>query len=310
MRKMSKFNPKELQYAFYGESNRKGIYMRLEKSEESVTEDTIDFTAVRFPGSYACITKDGTVKTTHNEAQEIWDEEQEKAKSDGAICRKMKTVFQVLSLICIIGLFVTAFINEYLPSLCVSLYWICFGLSFITQVVLVNWRILRGDDETKQLFRFHAAEHAAINAYYDLKRVPTMEEIKEYSNFSYDCGVIRLVRPAWIAIGIGLCRLAPGLWFLVLLPVFILLTCWVNKRNFYFTEVIYLAEPTEFEYDVAITAMTEAVSAKEKIEKLHSDAFKNLEMIRFLLEVYELENGSERPMFRIQVGNPDDLEDE
>ncbi len=310
MRKMSEYDPKALPYAFYGESNRRGIFMRLETSEETQTKDNLTFKTVRFPGAYACMTDEGSIATNHEVAQKIWDEVQEKEVEDGKKSKKMQTIFRIIAIIAMIGMFATMFINEYLPSFCLSWFWIFHGLSFITPVVLANWRILKNDKDMKQTFRFHAAEHAAINAYYDLKRVPTLEEIKKYSNFSYRCGITRLIRPAWVMIGIGICRFFPGLWFIPLSLIFMLLSYFVAKERFFFTEVLYLSEPTDFEYEVAIQAMTCAVELKEEVEKIHADIFENLKKACMCFELYEEENGDKKPIFRFQIGNPDDLEDE
>lgn len=40
----------------------------------------------------------------------------------------------------------------------------------------------------RNFFKYHAAEHMACNAYKALQRVPTINEIREYSRFNYSCG--------------------------------------------------------------------------------------------------------------------------
>ena len=40
----------------------------------------------------------------------------------------------------------------------------------------------------KEFFKYHAAEHMACNAYKALQRVPTINEIREYSRFDCNCG--------------------------------------------------------------------------------------------------------------------------
>ena len=40
----------------------------------------------------------------------------------------------------------------------------------------------------KNAYKFHSAEHMVLNAYEKLKRVPSLEEIREYSRFSNYCG--------------------------------------------------------------------------------------------------------------------------
>ena len=45
--------------------------------------------------------------------------------------------------------------------------------------------------------RYHAAEHIVINAYYKLQRVPTIEETKESSRFSKNCGSREIICRIW-----------------------------------------------------------------------------------------------------------------
>ena len=40
----------------------------------------------------------------------------------------------------------------------------------------------------KNPYKFHSAEHMVLNAYRKLKRVPSIEEVHEYSRFSNSCG--------------------------------------------------------------------------------------------------------------------------
>lgn len=40
----------------------------------------------------------------------------------------------------------------------------------------------------KNAYKFHSAEHMVLNAYRKLKRVPSLEEIRQYSRFSNSCG--------------------------------------------------------------------------------------------------------------------------
>lgn len=138
-----------------------------------------------------------------------------------------------------------------------------------------------------------------------------MDEIKEYSIFSYRCGVLQNTIAAWVPLGVGICRLAPGLWFIPLAIVFTLISIVAAQKRFYFTEIVYLAEPTEFEYEVAIKAMTEAIARKELVEKCLSDLPEMHESgVSIAIRVIEDENGNKMPMFCIQIKDPSDSEDE
>lgn len=312
VRKMLEFDPQALDYAFYGESNRRGIYMRLEQSEEHfLGKDYRNVLVMRFPGAYACITQNGNVEVNPENVEEIWNETQEKEECDASRIVKVQKFILFFAGIALISMFVTLFgSNAHLPSLCLSICLICFGISIMMPVFFADVQVLMGNKEILQLFRFHAAEHAVINAYYDLKRVPTMEELKNYSIYSYRCGITGVAKLAWGPIGVGICILFPGNWFFLAIGVFVLITMWAIKKKFYFMEVLYTAEPKEFEYDAAIKAMTLAIEAKEDVEATIREALNNSPNIEVTMELFEDENGNKSPMFCIQIGNPDDLEDE
>ena len=89
-----------------------------------------------------------------------------------------------------------------------------------------------------------------------------------------------------------------------------LFSFWAAKKRFYFTEVVFLANPTDFEYEVAIQAMTGAVKAKEELKDVYAVMFEQMKNMGVILSVYETADEERRPMFRFQIGNPDDLEDE
>lgn len=117
-----------------------------------------------------------------------------------------------------------------------------------------------GDKSAQSLARFHAAEHAVINGYYDLQRVPTIEEIHEYSSYSYRCGSLNGFNHGLLLFGFALARLIPGLWFLLAM----LVACFVDfifvkTSGLTFMEFLVLDKPSDTEYAVVIKAMEESV---------------------------------------------------
>lgn len=163
MRRMSKYNPAELQYAFYGLSNRKGIYMNLEKSEEHADKKPKN-TTVRFPGAYAYITPEGSVDVDPEKGQKVWNDVQEEEYRDARIAYIMRNVFLFLAITALVAMFPLIFVSEYLPStfareylpsICVSISWIYYGLSKVTPIIIADWKFLIGDKEVSQVFRFH-----------------------------------------------------------------------------------------------------------------------------------------------------------
>lgn len=61
------------------------------------------------------------------------------------------------------------------------------GYSFMLLYSLVITTSIERKKE-KNAYKFHSAEHMVLNAYRKLKRVPSIEEICEYSRFSNSCG--------------------------------------------------------------------------------------------------------------------------
>lgn len=61
------------------------------------------------------------------------------------------------------------------------------GFAIVTFIVfLINAYV--GRKIEKETYKFHSAEHMVINAYEEIERVPTIEEIRDFSRFSNDCG--------------------------------------------------------------------------------------------------------------------------
>ncbi len=306
MKKMSIVDKKEFKHTFFGLSNRRGIYMRLETEEKD--EQMGCYSASQFPGAYACISEDGKIKVDPENVNDIIENIKEKDNEDSKKVNRMKNIFQIASIIFMILMLPMGFLHRYFVCLFAGLALICMGLGNIPCILYAVIRRIMGDKEYKQWARFHAAEHAAINAYYDLKRTPNMEEIKEYSIYSYRCGIAREMKKAWPCIGMGICRLIPGAWCFPFLVIFLIFSVWAYKKSLFFTEVVWLAEPTEFEYDAAIRVMKKAIEEKESVERSLQE---ELEMISDFKKItVMLKISEDGPRFDIYLGDSEDLEDE
>lgn len=60
--------------------------------------------------------------------------------------------------------------------------------SIILCITLKNFFMLYFEERKYDSFKFHSAEHMVINAYHDLQRIPTLDEIRKYSRFNNRCG--------------------------------------------------------------------------------------------------------------------------
>lgn len=135
----------------------------------------------------------------------------------------------------------------------------------------------REKKQSKNLFRFHAAEHMVLNAYKKLKRVPSLEEIHQYSRFHNDCGtnLATLILVSFTLFFICSFISNPlyhliGLLFVTVI-VFILLQCGLLNFLQNFTTI----PPTDKELMVAIAGMN-VWFENEKKEKEKPKFFKFL----------------------------------
>lgn len=301
MKKMAKLNASELEMQFSGMSNRKGIYLRVEKIKEEKEEKT--YSIYRYPAAYAYRAENGRVKVDSEYDSDILEKEKEHEIKLSRVYRKISLILLIVAIVTCITSIPMFFFNSYLGRLCIGIALIFEGLQKIPSIVYGFLKRITGDKDYIQMYKFHSAEHAVVNAYCDLKRVPTIEEIKNYSNYAYGCGVAQAFKKVWLYLGLGFCYLIPDIWFFVALIIFLIVSLLWHKKNFFFTEIFALINPTESEYEVAIHAITSAIKEKELIENEFEDVISELD------NMYE-ENLIPGQTVIIQIGNPEDLEDE
>lgn len=120
----------------------------------------------------------------------------------------------------------------------------------------------------KKVRRFHGAEHAVINAYYDLHRVPTIEEIKRYSNWSYYCGSLRNIESAMPFILIGFVRIITIDYFFIPISIVVIVlgTLLIKTGKICCLESLVTSNPTDKEYNVAIKGLQCTLNNLEKME--------------------------------------------
>ena len=117
--------------------------------------------------------------------------------------------------------------------------------------------VIRTYLERKNTFKFHSAEHMVLNAYSKLKRVPTIEEIRQYSRFINDCGTNVTTQMVMSFTLMFLCTFIHNLLYMFIgmlsvnIIVFILLQCGFLNFLQKFTTII----PTDKELEVAIAGM-------------------------------------------------------
>lgn len=143
-------------------------------------------------------------------------------------------------------------------------FFIC--ISFLSLSTLIITTSIE-KSQSISLFRFHSAEHMVVNAYKKLKRVPTLEEIRQYSRFHRSCGTNATAVIAISSILMFACSFIPNVLFkiismlLVNVIVIILLKCGFLS----FLQIFTTVTPTETELLVAIAGMNTWLE-NEKIE--------------------------------------------
>lgn len=297
MKKMIRWEGAGLEISFSGVSTKNGIFMRVEKEDIESDDNFSKILPSLYPGAFARIAEDGKI-IIDPEIRE-YEEVEESARDETRFKKifRLKLGLLISSIACFILSFICIFSeNEYVPTFMVAMAFILYACSKLSSDIYCFAKLLMKDAKITQCFKFHAAEHAAINAYYDLKKVPTLSEIKDYSSFSYRCGVARGFKEAWVPLGIGICRLAPGNWYFLALIFLCLFSLWASKRNFYFVEIISLVKPTDYEYDAEIKCMSEAIKRKEMMDNI---------LEKGIPEIFMIFSNDELPILQIMIGgNP------
>lgn len=296
MRKMLRMNLKQNPFNWYGESNERGILMRLEyiKKLGFVKKKEVS-TFYEFEPAYAYITEDGSVKCDSEEGSKIFDAIEEKEERLGELNGKLYFACNVFTVIMAIFSLALFFISKQYFYIAASITCFTHGSAKIMPVITKTIMRIAGNKDVRQLCKFHSAEHAVINAFYDLGRAPTMEEVKKYSIFSYHCGIPEQVKTAWGWYGLGVCVLFPGLNFLIAVWFFIVITFFAHKVNFFFTEIGFLGIPTEKEYEVAILAMEEVLRHKEESKEDFEYAMNEAPTLNTIREIEEDESKRNNP---------------
>lgn len=129
----------------------------------------------------------------------------------------------------------------------------------------------------KNLYKFHSAEHMVLNAYRKLDRVPSLEEIYNYSRFSNSCGTNSTTQIVVSFILMFGCTFIPNPLYMILgiisvnVIVLILLQCGFLN----FLQKFNTITPTDKELAVAIAGLN-VWFENEKKEKEKSKFLKLL----------------------------------
>lgn len=126
----------------------------------------------------------------------------------------------------------------------------------IATILLLVWCLLTMPIFNVETCKFHSAEHMLINAYSDLGRVPTLEELKKYTRFNKYCGgnvgvimVIMLILMLWCTFTYTLLQSS-----IILVCSLIVLLFFRQLGLLNFVQLITTIKPTNKELELAIEA--------------------------------------------------------
>lgn len=175
---------------------------------------------------------------------------------------RVKAITRILSFSLFLAYLILCFVSySRVAEVTLAFFFLSYAMQFIAYPIVLFFKRILGNENAKSLARFHSAEHAVINAYYDLNRVPTIDEIHEYSSYSYRCGSLVNFKQGILFLGFALARFAvSGLWIIpAMLAVCLICFILVKTNGITFMEFLVLDKPTDTEYTVAIKAMDESV---------------------------------------------------
>lgn len=217
---------------------------------------------------YAYIAGDGTIQFEKTDIDSVRGDvirniRLTKKFNDGMVIGSFLMIVVLL-----VGMIVTLFLKEFnfFRALSASLYF-SVGVALSAPILTHSFLRLIGDTRTLTFCRFHAAEHAVINAYHDLGRVPTLSEIKEYSIFAYNCGAAERAQKGWLWFGISILVILSDIWPLIYGIIFLAITIWAKYEKYFFLQAVAIKKPTEREYLTAIAALEEVLKPEEHADE-------------------------------------------
>lgn len=230
---------------------------KLEVREATSFSDGIEFYSKRNKGyiARATLAEDGTIVTSY--AKKISSEKK-------SFAQNLIKWTKIVTLSVVIAIVITGI--QYLLKIDgIQLL----GLEFfsISIYLLIRFFISSAKERRtakgRSCYRFHSAEHMAINAMKKLQRVPTLEEIKQFSRFEKCCSsnltAYVAVLYLWMSLCITLLEIfQQGILYLVVallgLCIILLLDllCGLN-----FLQYLTTIPPTDKELEVAIAGIQE-----------------------------------------------------
>ncbi len=224
---------------------------KLEINHARSMDNGIQFYSKRHKGYVAISIVDelGNIKTEWTTMKKY---EKEKNKHDKIAEIKKFCIF----ILCVLP-FNTIFSILFTWNPILGMRFLFITVAFMTLSAFAITTFIEIKKEKNAYKKFHAAEHMVVNACRKLKRVPSIEEIREYSRFSNSCGTNVITQIVMNFTLMFLCTYISNPLYMIIgllsvsIVVLILLECgFLNFLQKYTTSV-----PTDKELSVAIAGM-------------------------------------------------------
>ena len=192
----------------------------------------------------------------------------------GTVNRKQRKLkkWHVLAAISVFDIFLIGFcfLVKNVLLIALSIYFALFVSFDFLDLALTSYLMKSKNGSLVSLAKPHAAEHMAINAYEQLQRIPTLDEIKNFSRFSKDCGFMIILSRIMTHLSVIILLLFAisgnmlAYYFaLAIIPAFMVIA-W-RKGWFKFLEVFVTAPPTDSELEVAIEGLKKFEEMEEAL---------------------------------------------
>lgn len=202
-------------------------------------ENGIKIYSNRYDNCYAVATR-----TEKGEIEVEWKKEKD-------FIKYFVFIFFILVIICnIYKNEILCIVELYLRDI-VRIYVVFLNIAFLVEAFRIG-------TSNRKLKKYHGAEHMVINSYYELKRVPDIKEVRNYSRFHKSCGTnasVKILVISWVLYKATYMEFTMqtivSLGMIILFIVLLFATKIMNWLQYFTT-----SNPTDQELEVAIQALT------------------------------------------------------
>jgi len=141
-----------------------------------------------------------------------------------------------------------------------TLYYVLFVSRYLFRFVENIFTMNKKNINNSSAAKFHAAEHMVTNCYRKLQRVPTITELKKYSQFEKDCGSKELINKIFLYTAMSIAIsfqswYSPYVYACILTVIFLFAVLNKKFNLLRFMQVFITDTPSDFELKLAIEGL-------------------------------------------------------